>query len=73
MISSCQWMGPDQDPLRDHVRHCGHSVLWPGRSYCEQHVWLVYQRGTAIGQNRKNQTIERELAELKRLEELDHD
>jgi hypothetical protein len=43
--------------------------LWPGRSYCEEHVWQVYQKGTGIGNKRKNRAIEKELADLKRLEE----
>jgi hypothetical protein len=44
--------------------------LWPGRSYCEEHVWKVYQKGTSMGTSRKNKAIEKELAELKRLEEM---
>jgi len=67
----CQWISPDQDPQRVWLVHyCGQQPLWPGRSYCEEHIWRVYQKGTAVGVSRKNRAIERELAELKRLEEM---
>jgi hypothetical protein len=33
----------------------------------------VYQKGTAVGVSRKNKAIEKELAELKRLEEIADD
>jgi hypothetical protein len=33
-------------------------------------VWRVYQKGTSVGTKRKNKAIEKELAELKRLEEM---
>jgi hypothetical protein len=52
---------------------CGNPKLWPGRAYCEDHVWKVYQKGTSVGMSRKNKSIERELSELKRLEEIDND
>jgi hypothetical protein len=52
---------------------CGHKHLWPGRSYCEDHVWLVYKKDSSSGMVRKNKEIERELAEVKRLEDIDHD
>jgi len=68
-MAGCQWIGAEQDPQRGPVEYCGRVPLWPGRSYCEEHVWRVYQKGTAMGTKRKNKAIERELAELKRLEE----
>jgi hypothetical protein len=33
-------------------------------------VWLVYQKGTNVNGKRKVKEIEKELAELKRLEEV---
>jgi len=66
----CQWIDPEQDPQKVlKVHYCGARPLWPGRSYCEEHVWRVYQKGTAIGMTRRNREIERELAELKKLME----
>ena len=69
-MAGCQWIDPSVDPQRGPVHYCGRVPLWPGRSYCEEHVWRVYQKGTAMGTKRKNRQIEKELAELKRLEEI---
>ena len=69
-MQGCQWVGPEQDPQVAPLQFCGCLPLWPGRSYCEEHVWRVYQKGTAVGVSRKNKQIEKELAELKRLEEI---
>jgi hypothetical protein len=49
---------------------CGCKSLWPGKVYCEDHVWLVYNRGSSVGNKRKNKEIEKELAEVKRLQEI---
>ena len=72
-MTGCQWVGAEQDPQRGPLVFCGCTPLWPGRSYCEEHVWRVYQKGTAVGVSRKNKAIEKELAELKRLEEIAND
>lgn len=66
----CQWVGPEQDPLKGPLKFCGCKNLWPGRSYCADHVWRVYAKGTATGMSRKNKEIEREMAALKELEEI---
>ena len=66
----CQYLGPDQDPLRDWpVKYCCRPSF-PGKSYCEDHVWLVYNRGSSVGNKRKIKEIEKELAEVKRLQEI---
>lgn len=67
----CQWVGPEQDPRLAPLQFCGCVPLWPGRNYCEEHVWKIYKKGTAAGMQRKNKQIEKELAEIKRLEEAD--
>jgi hypothetical protein len=67
----CQYIGPEQ--TNTPFKMCGNPKLWPGRAYCEDHVWKVYQKGTSVGMSRKNKSIERELSELKRLEEIDND
>jgi hypothetical protein len=71
MTAGCQWIGPEQDPQKGPVQYCGCTPLWPGRNYCEEHVWRVYKKGTAVGMSRKNKVIEDELAELKRQQEID--
>ena len=70
-MQGCQWVGAEQDPARGPLVFCGCTPLWPGRNYCEEHVWRVYQKGTAQGVSRKNKVIERELAEIRELENKD--
>jgi hypothetical protein len=41
-----------------------------GKSYCEDHVWRVYQKGTSIGNKRQLHAMEKELKELKRIQEI---
>ena len=66
----CQYLGPEQDPLRDWpVKYCCRPSF-PGKSYCEDHEWLVYNRGSSVGNKRKIKEIEKELAEVKRLQEI---
>lgn len=59
--SSCQWMGPEQDPRANKPIHfCGKPVV-EGTSYCHEHYWNVYQKGTSINGRRRQKEIEREL------------
>jgi hypothetical protein len=44
---------------------------FPGRVYCEDHIWIVYKKGTSSGNKRKIKEIEKELAEIKRIEEIE--
>ncbi len=39
MTTKCQWIGEGEG--------CTHTAV-AGRSYCEQHLWLVYQQGSAV-------------------------
>ncbi len=69
-IRECQWIGPEQDPLRDYpIHYCGREVF-PGRSYCPDHVWKVYQKGSGLGTRRKIKEIEKELAQIKEIEAI---
>jgi len=66
----CQYLGPEQDPLRDWpVKYCCRPSF-PGKSYCEDHIWIVYNKGSSTGNKRKIKEIEKELAEVKRLQEI---
>jgi hypothetical protein len=62
---TCQWISAEQDPQKGPVHYCGQTPLWPGRSYCEEHVWRVYQKGTGLGVSRKNRRIERQFQQLR--------
>lgn len=42
---TCTWIGEGEG--------CEHPTV-PGRSYCEHHIWRVYQQGTALGRRKKD-------------------
>jgi hypothetical protein len=68
MSQGCQWIGPDQDPQKTHrVDYCGRVPLWPGRSYCEEHVWRVYQKGTGLNNRREVRRIEKMLQKMREI------
>lgn len=67
----CQWVGPEQDPLRNYpMSYCGCQTL-EGKSYCGDHYWRVYQKGSAVAGRRREKMIEQEIEELKAAQELD--
>lgn len=41
----CQWIGEGEGCQHDAVQ---------GRSYCEEHLWRVYQKGTALRRRKKD-------------------
>ena len=46
----CQWIGQGEGCT---------ALAQAGRSYCTEHLWLVYQQGTALGRRRKDlRTVE---------------
>jgi hypothetical protein len=45
--------------------------MWPGRSYCVDHVWKVYAKGTGINNKRQIKAIEKEMAEIKEMEGME--
>ena len=45
MSANCLWIGSDQKNAP--FKFCGHETV-PGKNYCEEHLWQVYQKGTAI-------------------------
>ena len=67
-ITECQYIGAEQKEYP--FKMCG-DKLFPGRSYCEHHLWMVYKKGTDVNGKRKVKEIEKELAELKRIEEIE--
>lgn len=42
---SCKWIGEGEGCSKDAL---------PGRNYCEEHLFIVYQKGTANGQRKKD-------------------
>ena len=39
MTDTCSWLGNGEQ--------CSHTVVL-GRSYCQHHIWQVYQEGSAV-------------------------
>jgi hypothetical protein len=72
LIRECQWVG-DQDPRLGNLHYCGRRDLWPGKAYCAEHVWKVYQKHSSVGNKRRDKAIEKEMAEVKRLEDMDNE
>ena len=70
MIKECQWIGPEQTNWP--VTLCGCPTL-AGKSYCGEHFWQVYKKGTATAGRRNERVIDREIEQLKRLQEMDND
>ena len=63
-VRECQYIGPDQDPLKHSpIKYCGARVI-EGKSYCHDHYWVVYKKGTAIAGKKKEREIDREIAQL---------
>ena len=69
-MQGCQYIGPEQDPRKGPVTYCGAKTI-DGKSYCHEHYYVVYQKGTAIAGRRKERAIEKEIEDLKRLQEID--
>jgi len=49
MTNKCEWIGEGEG--------CDHLAV-EGRSYCEQHLWLVYQQGTAVKRKKDLRTVD---------------
>jgi hypothetical protein len=64
MSGACTWIGSGQA-----IEACCKPTVF-GKSYCEDHIWRVYQKGTSIGNKRQLQAMEKELKELKRIQEI---
>jgi hypothetical protein len=51
------------------MQYCGATVI-TGKSYCHDHYFRVYQKGTSVNGKKVSKLIEREIEELKTAEEL---
>jgi hypothetical protein len=67
-MAGCQFIGAEQ--VNPPYKMCGCTTL-TGKNYCGDHYWRVYQKGSAVAGRRKEKVIEDEIADLKRLQELD--
>ena len=54
-VDQCQWIGPEQEgPSYKYTCACKPIE---GRSYCEEHQWQVYQKGTHLARRKKDTRI----------------
>ena len=71
LITECQYVGPEQDPMIHYpLTFCGCKVV-AGKSYCAEHYYVVYKKGTSVNGKRKEKEVEKEIAELKRQQEIE--
>lgn len=71
MSEGCQYIGPEQDPLRDWpIKYCGCKTL-EGKVYCGDHYWRVYAKGTTVNGRRREKAIDAEIADLKLQQEIE--
>ncbi len=74
-MCGCQYLGPEFDPRTwdynsNPTPYCGKPVI-TGKSYCHDHYYVVYKRGTAIAGRKKEKEIDQEIEELKKQQEID--
>ena len=55
-MTTCTYIGPSVEDSRLQPTCCAAAV--PGRSYCEEHLWLVYKQGTAVNRRKDKRTAE---------------
>lgn len=72
MHTGCQYIGPEQDPRRGLVHYCGKPTVG-GKSYCADHYYLIYKKGTSVNGRRREKEVEREIEEIKHAQELEMD
>ncbi len=71
-MGQCQYLGKDYDPRthRGATPYCGAKTI-EGKSYCHEHYYVVYQKGSAVAGRRKEKVIDQEIEALKKQQELD--
>ena len=67
-MTGCQYIGPEQ--TNHPYTMCGKKTL-TGKHYCEEHYFVVYKKGSASAGRRAEKEVEKEIAELKRQQEIE--
>ena len=68
MSEGCQYIGPEQ--VKWPYTMCGCKTV-TGSVYCGEHYWKVYQKGSAIAGRTREKSVDREIEELKELQDAD--
>jgi len=63
--STCQWITKQGGLGRGCTEYCGQPSVGGGKSYCEDHVWLVYKKGSKPGKSRKMKALIKTAEEFK--------
>ena len=70
-MAGCQYIGPEQDPLKVWpIKYCGSQTI-EGKNYCHDHYYVIYKRGTSVNGKKREKAVDKEIAELKRQQELE--
>ena len=74
-MAECQYLGPEFDArtwdyFNKSTPYCGCKTV-AGKSYCAEHYYVVYKKGTSVNGRRKEKEVEKEIAELKRQQEIE--
>ncbi len=74
-FKECQYLGPEFDVrtwdyFNKPTPYCGHKTV-EGKSYCHEHYYVVYKKGSTVNGRRKEKEVEKEIAELKRQQEIE--
>lgn len=73
LFTTCQFIGPEQDPIRDYpVMMCGCKTL-SGKAYCGEHYWRVYEKGSAVNGRRAEKSLEAEIEEVNSLQDINNE
>jgi hypothetical protein len=58
-MTTCTYIGPTvEDSAYARLQPTCCAAVVPGRSYCEEHLWLVYKQGTAVHRKKDKRTAE---------------
>lgn len=74
-MGACTYLGPEYDSrtwdyTQSATPYCGCPTL-EGKSYCADHYYVVYKKGSAIAGRRVEKLVDQEIEELKRQQELE--
>jgi hypothetical protein len=64
----CQFIGAEQKEWP--YTFCGQKSL-TGKSYCADHYYVIYKKGSASAGRRAEKEVDKEIAELKRQQEIE--
>ena len=59
VFKTCQWIS-DGATTAD----CHDPVIAEGKSYCEKHHWMIYEKGTALRKRHKDNRLAENILEM---------